>query len=338
MLSEEMKIKQPLILTAVLYLFLLIVPLFGCTSEKDKLKHRINDLTYKVQSDLKVFHTDVLLAKQSLLSDDIDSLFQRHVALERSLKNLKHLIDSSKTTSENHNYKYQETKLINLSNTFSQVSDDFIHVKSISELIMSIKGIESRVYSYQNLSQKVAALHFMADVDTLMQLKDNIDQQLLRWKTRYDSLKSDIPINLSINMLDKWQVAHEVYNKSTDQLYINFSKTVLYLMVKGDQKVSRLMDWHHLVLDADNHGQMYRQADLSTRLSIRQEVIQTTAGMFAFMFNLTKNRVTNVKYWRIKQKSDRSATVSALSTANEPLTFRIIILNNQILLSLLKTI
>ncbi len=315
----------------------LLFSLFSCTSEKDHLNHEIVGLKKTLESKVQDFHGSAIAVKQSPFSFNLDSLIGTKPQLDSLYKSLDEKINTASSVLKKDDLNSHRASLESLSIKINQSTDYLLHAKTIRLLKSTIVVLEQDIHAYDSLAKHVSVQHFLTDLDQLMILEKSIIIAKNQWEQQFDSSNAFMPVKLRMNLLDKWNLAVANFDKTQNQLLIDFSRSVLFLMVKGDQRVSRLIDWHHLVVDADNHGRYYRNANYVTRQAFAKEVIKTTSGMFSFLYNASKYTVTNVHSWKVNHKTKNTAIITARSNANETLRFNIIKLNNQMLLSHLKT-
>lgn len=318
----------------VLTLFLIF---FGCSSKQDQKNQEIQLLSNSLLDKADAFNTFLSDAKKAPFTTNYDSLLKIQQKLDSSFNTLKHSFESANDILKQKDLQKHQTEVEKISVKLNSSKKTLNLIQSFKRLKIKIIQLEKDIAKYDSLSRYVAIRHFTRNVDSLILLQSKIFQLDLECKTLLNSLNDGTNLVFRTNLTDKWNLAHAKFQNLFDQLLINFSKSVLFLITKEDERALKLIDWNNIVIDADKFGQSFQKTPPKDRPRYIVEVLQTTSGMFNFLFNTSKHSITNVRNWKVEFKTYNTAKISAKTFAKESLSFHILIFKNKILLTLLKT-
>jgi len=316
---------------------LLVTLNVGCSSEKDAARQEIEALQVELDQKIGRFHNRVEEARDKKFSDGLDSLKQLRLQIDALQAMFQAKVDSVKTLfsdEKRETWRHQSEK----SNALYDAACEHLQkAQAISQLKQKMIRLEIVTSDYKALAKKAAYTHFTANMLAFAAKHRELDSLNQDWAETFETIKTGLPKPLCTALQNKWHRVEGEQKRVQNRLYVNFARSVLYLIVKGDERAVNMLDWRNLVLDADQIGRVYSTIDCSTREKYTREVIQTTSGMFSYIFEASGNAVRNVRGWHLGGKAGGHAIVKARSESNEILTFTIRFSRGKLLLSSMTT-
>ncbi|ACF13921.1 hypothetical protein Ctha_1462 [Chloroherpeton thalassium ATCC 35110] len=319
-----------------LLIFLVMVNV-GCSSQADMAKKEIQALQSNIEQKVVQFQKGVENARGKNFSEGLDSLIQAKAQIERLQALWQAKMDSATQLFSEEERQMLKSAAENIQSLYRGSREELEKAETISRLKQKMIRLEVATADYKQFATKAAYTHFTSGMDDFSQKHHELDSLNADWKKFFEAKKSQLPEPIKTALQEKWNAIESAQSDVQDVLYVNFAKSVLYLMVTGDARAAEMLDWRNLVLDADQIGRVYSTIDYSSRDKYMSEVIQTTSGMFSYIFETSGNSVRNVRGWHLDSKQANGAVVKARSESNEGLSFTIHFSSGRLLLSRMVT-